>query len=217
MALGIARLMTVTLAFGAGSAAAAWSQVPSVGPNAVGVHVARAGYDPSAPAAGPDEVGVDDAFGVRFSYGRRIAGGRKLWLGPEVVGGWIGESSLSAANPAYPSGVSRTFAVALMRANLLGADEGSFYESFGLGIGAGFAFGRFAEGQRLLDGSANPNPRTDTAIGPALAFGLDFRITRHVILRADGYFLFLKPELSFPWPDQAKDKAIAGGGLVIVF
>lgn len=56
------------------------------GPNAVGVHLARASYDPSGPAAGPDEVGLGDASGVRVSYSRRIAGGRKLWFGPQGRG-----------------------------------------------------------------------------------------------------------------------------------
>lgn len=191
------------------------------GPNAVGVHLARAS---EAPSTGPDEVGLSDAYGVRVSYSRRIAGGRKLWLGPEVVGAWIAESELSTTHAAYPAGVSRSYAAALMRANFFpaanetgGAPLDHFFSRFGLDVGAGLACGRFAESGRLIDGSPNPSPRTDNAFGPTVAFGLDLRLSKHVILRADAYFLFLRPELSFPWPDRTADKVFAGGGLVAVF
>ena len=194
------------------------------GPNAVGVHVARASYDPDAPATGPDEVGLSDASGVRVSYSRRIAGGRRLWLGPELVGAWVAESELSTAHASYPAGVSRSYAVALMRANLFpaaneteGAPLDHFFSRLGLDVGAGLAYGRCAESARLIDGSTNPSPRTDNALGPTVAFGLDLRLSKHVILRADAYVLFLKPKLSFPWPDRTADKIFAGGGLVAVF
>jgi hypothetical protein len=192
------------------------------GPNAVGVHLAGAGSSPAEPAAGPDEIGLGNAYGVRGSYSRRIAGGRKLWLGPEVVGAWIGESKLSTTHAAYPAGVSRSYAAALMRANFFpAADEAqsgdSLFSRLGLDVGAGLAYGRFVEGKRLIDGSANPSPRTNNAFGPTVAFGLDLRLSKHVTLRADAYFLFLEPELSFPWPDRIDDKVIGGGGLVIAF
>ena len=194
------------------------------GPNAVGVHLARASYDPSVPTTGTDEVGLGDAYGVRASYSRRIAGARKLWLGPEVVGAWIDESELSTTNSAYPAGVSRSFAAALMRANFFpaanetqGGSFDSFFSRLGLDVGAGLAYGRFAESPRLINGSPNPSPRTDNVFGPTVAFGLDLRLSKHVILRGDAYFLFLNPELSFPWPDRTADKVFAGGGLVVVF
>ena len=194
------------------------------GPNAVGVHLARTSYDPAVPTTGPDEVDLGDAFGVRVSYGRRIVGGRKLWLGPEVVGAWIDESELSTTHAAYPAGVSRLFAAALMRANFFpaatetqGGSSDSFFSRLGLDVGAGLAYGRFAESQSLIDGSPNPSPRNDNVFGPTVAFGLDLRLSKHVILRGDAYFLFLKPELSFPWPDRTADQVLAGGGLVVVF
>lgn len=190
------------------------------GPNAVGVHLAGAGSDPSGLAAGPDEVGLGHAFGVRGSYSRRIAGGRKLWLGPEVMGAWIDESDLSTTHAAYPAGLSRSYAAALVRANYFPAANeapGGLFSRLGLDIGAGLAYGRFVESKRLIDGSANPSPRTDNAFGPTVTFGLDLRLSKHVILRSDAYFLFLEPELSFPWPDRIDDKVIGGGGLVIAF
>lgn len=109
-----------------------------------------------------------------------------------------------------------------MRANFFpAADEAksgdSLFSRLGLDVGAGLAYGRFVESKRLIDGSANPSPRTDNAFGPTVTFGLDLRLSKHVILRGDAYFLFLEPELSFPWPDRIDDKVIAGGGLVVVF
>lgn len=91
------------------------------------------------------------------------------------------------------------------------------FTRIGLDVGAGLAYGRFAESQRLIDGSTNPSPRADNAFGPTVTFGLDLRLSKHLILRGDGYFLFVEPELSFPWPDRTSDKVFAGGGLVVVF
>lgn len=156
------------------------------GPNAVGLHVARASYDPVAPSPATGEVGLGDAYGVRVSYSRRIAGTHKLWLGPEAVAAWIDESEVLSTRAEHPSAVSRRYVAALMRANFFpGADEppggglDDLLKRTGLDIGAGIAYGRFAEGPRRIDGLPNPAPRADDVFGPTLAVGL-------------------KPDLSFP-------------------
>jgi hypothetical protein len=53
--------------------------------------------------------------------------------------------------------------------------------------------------------------------GPVVGFGLDFRVTKHLILRGGGYYFFLEPELSFPWPKGACNKTRDGVGLVVAF
>jgi hypothetical protein len=194
------------------------------GSNAVGVHLSRASYDPVTSTTPSREVGLGDAYGVRASYSRRIAGGLKLWFGPEVLAAWLGESGLSTTSTSYPAAVSRSFAAALVRANFFAVANDppgrwldDLFQRVGLGVGVCLAYGRFAESQLLVDGSPNTSRRTDNVFGPTIAFSPDLRLTKNVILRADTYFLFLKPELSFPWPDRTADKVIAGGGLVVVF
>jgi hypothetical protein len=192
------------------------------GPNAVGVHVARASYDPGAPPSTPDEAQLADAFGARVSYSRRLAGGLKAWVGPELMAAKVGESKISASHLEYPAGVSRSYAAALVRANAFlfpkeGGAVDNFFGRLGIDVGAGVAWGRFEESHLRIDGTTNPDPVADSAFGPTATFGLDLRLSKNVILRGDAYFLFVKPQLSFPWPDRTADKVIAGGGLLVVF
>lgn len=154
---------------------------------------------------------------MRISYARRIKGESKLWLGPEAMLTFIPEAKLSAGRSDYPEGPSRTYVGVLMKLHGYPAAGEGVLGNVGLGVGAGLAYGRFAESQRLINGTANAQRRVDGAFGPVLNFGLDVRITDHVILRGDAYFLLFEPDLSFPWSDRLDDKVVAGGGLVITF
>lgn len=135
----------------------------------------------------------------------------------EAVVAFIPEADLSTGRSDYPRAVSRTYMGVLMKLHAYPAAGQGVLGNIGLGVGAGLAYGRFAESERLADGTANGQRRTDGVLGPVLNFGLDCRITEHVILRGDAYFFLFEPSLSFPWPDRVDDKVVAGGGLVITF
>jgi hypothetical protein len=196
------------------------------GPNAVGVQVAKftkLAEDRSTPEPAPDEVKLGDFFDASVSYSRRFKGDRKLWLGPEAVVGWSEESKLSAARAEYPAGVSRSFAAVLLRLNTfpVAEEQGGWADNFfgrvGLGFAAGLSYERFSESERLISGAVNPRRRVDGVFGPVVGFGLDFRVTKHLVFRAGGYYFFLEPELSFPWPKDAFNKTHGGVGLVVAF
>jgi len=161
--------------------------VLTTGPNAVGVHYARTSYDAQVPASSADDVDLADASGVLVSYGRRCAGGRRLWLGPEVMLGFTGQSELTAPRTNYPAG---------------GWIDELLYRT-GLDVGIGLACARYSESERLLSGVRNVDRCTDDVCGPVTAFGLDLRINEHFVLRADFHYLSSNPDLSFPWPDRA--------------
>jgi len=189
----------------------------TTGQNAVGAGLGATstGIDQADPT--PDDVALPHTNGIRVSYARRIKGESKLWLGPEAVVAFIPEAKLSTSRPDYPEGLSRTYAGVLMKLHgYPGAGDGVI-GNFGLGLGAGLAYGRFAETERLVNGTENTQRRVDGAFGPVLNFGLDYRITDHVVLRGDAYFFLFEPDLSFPWPDRVEDKVVAGGGLVVTF
>jgi hypothetical protein len=190
----------------------------TTGRNAVGAGLGAtsyAGVDQAAVA--PDLVALPRTNGIRASYSRRVKSESRLWLGPEAVVAYIPEAKLSTGRSDYPEGVSRTYVGLLMKLHgYPGAGDGAF-GNFGLGVGAGLAYGRFAESERLINGTKGTQRRVDGAFGPVLNFGLDYRITDHVILRADAYFFLFEPDLSFPWPDRVDDKVVAGGGLVFTF
>jgi len=210
------------------AAAVSWSCAPvtATGPNAVGIHLARASYDPEGPDPEPDEVALSDASGVRVTYGRRFKGSRTLWLGPEIVAGWVSESRVSAPRADLPAGVSRAFVATLLRvlvfprASSQGTTESFVEEAFdriGFDFGVGLAYGAFSEAQRNIDGTPNLDPRTDHEIGPVFSFGLSFQLSTHVMVSGDFLVLAFEPELSFPWPGRFADKVVGGGGLVVVF
>lgn len=190
----------------------------TTGQNAVGAGLGAtsyAGIDQADPT--PDAVALPHTNGIRVSYARRIRGESKLWLGPEAVVAFIPEAKLSTSRSDYPEGVSRTYVGVLIKLHgYPGAGDGVL-GNVGFGVGAGLAYGRFTESERLVNGTENTQRRVDGTLGPVLNFGLDYRITDRVILRADAYFFLLEPDLSFPWPDRVDDKVVAGGGLVFTF
>ena len=196
--------------------------VLATGPNAIGVHIAGASY-PSSPAASSaeSEVSLGLAEGVRFSYSRRLKGERRLWLGPEGTMGFAPESRIVATDLHRPQGVSRVFVTGLLRLNMFPPEEWAadvpWIHRFGFSFGGGVAYGRFAESRRLLDGAPNVDRVTDGAFGPAFGFGIDYQVTRHFVCRIDGTALFLKPDLSFPWPGGFDHRFVGGGGLLVVF
>jgi hypothetical protein len=184
------------------------------------VHLAGVSY-PSSPADASDEVKLDYAAGARFTYSRRLKGVRKLWLGPEATVGFVPASKLSAARGDYPDGVSRSFAVALLRLNVFGGEDWApditWLHRVGFDFGAGVAYVKFSETRHLISRSANSSPRVDSGLGPAFSFGLEYQITRLVVFRIDGLGLLLEPELSFEWPEGFHHKFVGGGGIVMVF
>jgi hypothetical protein len=204
----------------ASGSATACGPVLATGPNAVGVHLAGVSY-PSSPSDASDEVRLDYAAGARFTYSRRVTGVRKFWLGPEATVGFTAANKLSAAQGDYPDGVSRSFAVALLRLNVFGGEDWApnitWLQRVGFDFGAGIAYCRFSETGRLINGLTNSSPRVDGGFGPAFSFGLEYQITRHVVFRTDGLGLLLEPELSFEWPSGFHHKFVGGGGIVIVF
>lgn len=190
----------------------------TIGPNAVGVGLGVTSYSSTDPEAlERDEVTLPRTSGVRVSYAHRIKGGSKFWLGPEAVLALIPEAKLSTPRSDHPEALSRTYVGALLKLHGYPAAGDGWFGNIGLGLGAGLAYGRFAESERLADGTANTQRRVDGLFGPVLNFGLDYRITNHVILRGDAYFFLFEPELPFPWPDRVDDKVVAGGGLVVTF
>lgn len=190
----------------------------TTGSNAVGVGLGATSSASTDPAElTPDEVALSRTNGIRVSYARRLKGDSKLWFGPEAVLAFIPEAQLATERPDYPEAVSRTYVGSLLKLHVYPGAGEDWFGNLGLGFGAGLAYGRFAESERLVGGSGNAHRRVDGAFGPALSFSVDYRITTHVILRGDAYFFLFEPDLSFPWPDRVDDKVVAGGGLVITF
>jgi hypothetical protein len=170
------------------------------------------------------QLSVGSAPGIAGSYGRRVWGvgkkeGINLRLGPEVVGAWVSSRALFAPQVAYPAEISEWFAAGLLRLDVFHeAPVRRLRDELGnrlsLSAGGGLAFGGFREGPVRIDGTSNPNRRTDVVVGPAINVGFGYWITKDLIVRGDLYGTFAKPALSFPWDGRA---SFAGIGLVKVF
>jgi hypothetical protein len=219
------RTARVVLASWIGLAATGCSPLLATeGRNAVGAHLGAVSVESDLAQDPPEPATLGSANGLRLSYCRNMWGKPSLWLGPEVMAAWPGERQVASVDPAHPASVSSSFAAVVVRTNYYaesedasGGEGGTLASRLGLSVGGGLAYARYVESDRLADGTVNPSRRTDNAFGPTVTFGVDLRITPNVIVRVDGYLLFFKPSLSFPWPDRVADRFLGGGGLIVAF
>jgi hypothetical protein len=178
-----------------------------------------------------DPASIDrmEGSGVFASYGVRVRNLSQttsresvhLWLGPEVVVGFASASTWAGLEADAPSGISQTFVLALARARLFGRSgtatpTNHFWNRFELGGAGGLASVWFSEDAMRRDGTPMANPVTDTELGPAVGFSFGFWLSEAVVIRLDGNYMFLSPELSFRWPGGKRMHGLGGIGIVIV-
>ena len=177
----------------------------------------------------PNTIDRIEATGVLASYALRVRDWRKttsrdsthIWFGPEVTAGWCSGTTTAASGATVSAGVSQTVVMALARIRLYGTTRtatpsANFWSRFEVGGSGGLAYVRFTEDGVRRDGTPIANPVTNPELGPAAGFSFGFWISEEAVIRLDGTFLFLSPQLSFPWPGGKRVHGLAGIGLVIV-